>query len=107
MIWTGTTPRSLHSILREGVIQTERKNEFQGKRLEMGGKELTLSGIFIDMSSDVLFPDLHLAHDLLINTHGSNHTQRPRIDLPSPVAHNTHNFLPSILAPSIAPLPLT
>lgn len=60
------------------------------------------------MSGDILFSNLCLCNTFLINTHSSNYTQRPRIDLPSPIAHNTHhNFLPAIFAPCLAPLTLT
>jgi hypothetical protein len=60
------------------------------------------------MSRNVLFSNFCLRDALLVDAHGSNDAQRPRINLSPPITHNTHNhFLPPILAPSFAPLPLT
>ncbi len=57
------------------------------------------------ISRNVLFSNLCLRHALLVDTHGSNDAQRPRIDLSSAITHNTHDdFLPPFLAPSFAPL---
>ena len=59
------------------------------------------------MRRHILFPNLRLCHALLVRAHGRNNTQRPRIDLPSSITHNTHHDLfPPFLPPGLAAVPL-
>jgi len=60
------------------------------------------------MRRHILLPNLRLCHTLLIRAHRRNHTQRPRVDLASPIANNTHHhLLPPVLTPRLASVPLT
>ena len=60
------------------------------------------------MRRHILFPNLRLCHALLVRAHRRNNTQRPGVDLSSPVANNTyHDLFPPIHPPGLAAVPLT
>lgn len=68
-------------------------------------KTHTLGGVLIDMSGDRFSVDGIFGDSLLVNTHGSDGTQRTRVNFGAPIRNDAHNdLLPSILAPGFAPI---
>lgn len=59
------------------------------------------------MRRHLLLPNLRLRHALLVRTHRRDHTQRARVDLRPPIAHNAHHdLLPPVLPPRLAAVAL-
>lgn len=91
--------RTLH---QHNWKQREEKGERRRER------ERTLCRILIYMRRNRLPIHDILRNPILIRPHRRDDTQRPRINLLPPIAHHTHNnLLPPVLAPRLAPIPLT
>ncbi len=106
MICTGTIFFSAPSSLLDGVTETAgdvRQLDRTVRRVRR-----TLSGILVYMRSDGLPIDDVTRDAFLICANGCDNAESSRVDLLAPIANDADNdFLPTVLAPSLATISLT